>query len=678
MSVGRIASPAGPLARWAQRLTRDKADTLLLIAAALLVLAPHFGHLPPWTSAVICCVLLWRGAVTLLGRRMPPLWLLLPVSVLAMGGVYLTYRTLLGRDAGVAMLALLLAFKLLEMHARRDLFVVIFLSFFLLLTNFFYSQSILTGLFMVATVILLLTTLMTFQYTGAVPPLRHRLLAAAKIFLAAAPLAILLFFAFPRIQGPLWGLPGDARSARSGISDTMSPGSMSSLALSDEVAYRVRFFGPLPAQNQLYWRGIVLSDYDGATWTRTDRPRFQAGVANTRASVGGSALRHEVTMEPTGKRWLFALELTNPNEPMPGLRTSLSDEFEFISREPVQQRLRYQASAYLSYRLQPSLDDAQQARALRLPAGYNPRTVALAATLRRADGPAASAQAVLRMFRTQQFSYTLEPALLGRNAVDDFLFGSKAGFCEHYAGAFVVLMRAMGVPARVVTGYQGGELNPVDGYLTVRQSDAHAWAEIWVEGQGWLRVDPTAAVAPDRVNLGLGRALPQQAPFGLDGLGQLMNFRNDSNSWLAQLRFRLHAVNNAWNQWVLDYNPERQSSFLGELTAALGNWRSGLALAAVAALLLLGRTLRARVAQEPVDAVYAAFCRLMARRGMPRAPHEGPHSYARRLQAMQVPDEKKQAMQAFLKLYGALKYAAPDDEITAPAKRLAILLKRST
>jgi transglutaminase-like putative cysteine protease len=564
------------------------------------------------------------------------------------------------------------------MHARRDLFVVIFLSFFLLLTNFFYSQSILTGLSMVATVILLLATLMTFQYTGAVPPLRRRLLAAAQLFLAAAPLAVLLFFAFPRIQGPLWGLPGDARSARSGISDTMSPGSMTSLALSDEVAYRVRFFGPLPPQHQLYWRGIVLSNYDGATWTRTDRPRFRAGEANTRASVGGSALRHEVTMEPTGKRWLFALELTNPNEPMPGLRTSLSDEFEFISREPVQQRLRYQASAYLSYRLQPSLDQAQLARALRLPDRYNPRSVALAATLRQADGPAASAQAVLRMFRTQQFSYTLEPPLLGRHAVDDFLFGSKAGFCEHYAGAFVVLMRAMGVPARVVTGYQGGELNPVDGYLTVRQSDAHAWAEIWIAGQGWLRVDPTAAVAPDRVSLGLGRALPQQAPFGLDGLGQLMNFRNDSNSWLAQLRFRLHAVNNAWNQWVLDYNPERQSSFLGELTAALGNWRSGAALAAVAALLVLWRKLRARAAQEPVEAVYAAFCRLMARRGMPRAPHEGPHSYARRLQAMQAPDDKKQAMQAFLELYGALKYAAPDDEITAPAKRLAILLKRST
>ncbi|MYN07389.1 transglutaminase TgpA family protein ['Massilia aquatica' Lu et al. 2020] len=675
----RGAASAGPLARWAQRLTRDKADTLLLLAAALLVLAPHFGHLPPWTSAVICCVLLWRGAITLRGRRMPPLWLLLPVSLLAMGGVYLSFRTLLGRDAGVAMLALLLAFKLLEMHARRDLFVVIFLSFFLLLTNFFYSQSIFTGLCMVATIIVLLATLMTFQYTGAVPPLRQRLLVAGKIFLAAAPLALVLFFAFPRIQGPLWGLPGDARSARSGISDTMSPGSMTGLALSDEVAYRVRFFGPLPPQNQLYWRGIVLSNYDGSTWTRTERPRYRAGESNSRASVLGEPLRHEVTMEPTGKRWLFALELTNPNLPMPGLGAGLSDEFEFISREPVHQRLRYQASAYLSYRLQPSLDGAQLARALRLPVGYNPRTLALAATLRQPGGPADSAQAVLRMFRTQQFSYTLEPPLLGRNAVDDFLFGSKAGFCEHYAGAFVVLMRAMGVPARVVTGYQGGELNPVDGYLTVRQSDAHAWAEIWAEGQGWLRVDPTSAVAPERINQGLGRALPQQAPFGLTGLDGLMNFANDSNSWLAKLRFRALAVNNAWNQWVLDYNPDRQSSFLAELSGAFGNWRSGAALAASALLALAMLQLRKRralVPPDPVDAVYAAFCRIMARRGMARAPHEGPHSYARRLQAMAGQEDKKEAMLAFLELYGALKYAAPADEITAPAKRLAILLKR--
>lgn len=677
-------SGTAALAEWTRQLPRDKADTLLLLAAALMVLAPHFAHLPPWTSGAICAVLLWRGAITLRGKRMPPLWLLLPVSLLAMGGVFLSFRTLLGRDAGVAMLSLLLAFKLLEMHARRDLFVVIFLSFFLLLTSFFYSQSMLAGLCMAATVVLLLATLMTFQYTGAVPPLRRRLLVAGRIFLAAAPLAMLLFFAFPRIQGPLWGLPGDAAGVRSGISDSMSPGSLTGLALSDEVAFRVRFFGAVPAQNQLYWRGIVLGDYDGRTWTRGSRqrgtPQARAGQAadtGNSATVRGAPLRHEVTMEATGKRWLFALELSDPRQEMPGLSAGVSDELEFISRLPVHQRLRYQASAYLEHSLQPGLDPARQARALRLPQGFNPRALALAATLRQAGDPAASARAVLRLFRDQQFVYTLEPPLLGRDAVDDFLFGSKAGFCEHYAGAFVVLMRAMGVPARVVTGYQGGELNPVDGYLTVRQSDAHAWAEIWLAGSGWQRVDPTAAVAPERVNAGLGRALPPPAPFGMAGLGQLMNFGNGGNAWLAPLRFRLQAVNNAWNQWVLDYNPDRQRSFLAELGAAFGNWRSGAALAAAAALLLLARRLRAQAARDPGDALYAAFCAMLARRGMPRAPHEGPHGYAVRLRAMDVPGEKKAAMLAFLELYGALKYAAPAGDITVPAKKLATLLKRS-
>ncbi|CAN7499367.1 DUF3488 and transglutaminase-like domain-containing protein [Pseudoduganella sp. LjRoot289] len=662
----------GPLARWGQRLTRDKADTLLLLAAALLVLAPHFGHLPLWTSASIVAVLLWRASITLLGKRMPPLWLLLPVSVLAMAGVYLSFRTLLGRDAGVAMLALLLAFKLLEMHARRDVFVVIFLSFFLLLTNFFYSQSMLTGAAMVATIILLLATLLTFQYTGIVPPLRQRLRTAGKIFLSAAPLALLLFFAFPRIQGPLWGMPGDAHGARSGISDTMAPGSMTSLALSDEVAFRVRFHGKLPEQRQLYWRSIVLGNYDGKTWTRSARSRYR-GVSKDLARISGEGVRHEVTMEPTGKRWLFMLELTDPGLRTPGLQTAYNEELEIFSREPVLQRVRYEAMAYLDYQMQPALDEQQRERALRLPQGYNPRTLALAAQLRR-DSPAASAQAVLKMFREQKYSYTLEPPLLGRDAVDDFLFDSKAGFCEHYSGAFVVLMRAMGVPARVVTGYQGGELNPVDDYLTVRQSDAHAWAEIWLAGRGWQRVDPTAAVAPERVSLGLGRALPRQAPFGL---GALMDLRNDGNSWLGQLRFRFHAVNNAWNQWVLDYNPERQSSFLGELGDAFGNWRGAAALLAALALLWLARKLRMRAALDPVEAAYDAFCRMMAKRGMERAPHEGPHGYARRLQAMDAPEEKKAAMRAFLELYGALKYAAPAGGITAPAKQLAILLKRS-
>ena len=654
----------------AQRLSRDKADTLLLLAAALMVLAPHFAHLPPWATATVCATLLWRAAITFRGQRMPPIWLLLPISVATMAGVYASYHTLLGRDAGVTMLALLLAFKLLEMHAKRDLFVVIFLSFFLLLTNFFYSQSVLTALCMMATLTVLLTAQLSFQYTGSVPPLARRLRTALGIVALAAPLALLLFIGFPRIQGPLWGLPGDAHGARSGMSDTMAPGAVSALAMSDELAFRVRFLDPMPAQQQLYWRGIVLGDYDGRTWTRVARRRGarppQIGIV-----THGRPVRHEVTMEPTGKRWLFALELSNPEFDLPGRYVNASDELELSASSPITERLRYATSAYVDFDLQAGNRPAQIERWLELPAGYNPRTLALAQQLKQAQ-PAESARAVLRKFHDEQYVYTLEPPLLGRDAVDDFLFGSKAGFCEHYAGAFVVLMRAMGIPARVVTGYQGGELNPVDGYLSVRQSDAHAWAEIWLEGRGWRRIDPTGAVAPERIRSNLAGALPQTGPFGL---GPLINLQNDPNSWLAQLRFGIGAMNNAWNQWVLDYNPDRQRSFLEELGTAFGNARTLAGVALSAALLLWLRRQRALQPPDPLDALYLTFCQQQARHGMARAPDEGPLSYAARLRGLPASPEKHAAMDQFLDLYGALKYGgAGPDARTASLKTLKTLL----
>jgi transglutaminase-like putative cysteine protease len=656
-------------------LPRDKADTLLLLACALLVLAPHMSHLPLWTSAVVLMTLACRAAITWRGKRMPPLWLLLPVSTGAMAGVYASYHTLLGRDAGVAMLALLLAFKLLEMHARRDLFVVIFLSFFMLLTTFFYTQTMWMAAVMAATVVLLLATLMTFQYTGVVPPLARRLRQTARLFAYATPLAVVMFIAFPRIQGPLWGLPGDARGGKTGMSDTMAPGSVSALAQSEDVAFRVRFFGNPPPQGQLYWRGVVLSNFDGRTWTRASRPLYAGGesLEDLAITVDGPPLRHEITMEPTGRRWLFSLEVTSPNVDLPDGAIG-SDELELSSRQPINARLRYRARAWTDHQWQAQLDPARLARWLRLPPGYNPRTLQLAQQLQRPDNPAASAQAILALFRREQFRYTLEPPPLGRNTVDDFLFDTRAGFCEHYASAFVVLMRAMGVPARVVTGYQGGELNPVDQYMTVRQSDAHAWAEIWLPRRGWVRIDPTAAVAPERVEHNLARSLPQTAPFGLDGL---VGLRNDRNSWLSQLGFGLNALNNAWNQWVLDYNPDRQRSFLEELSFGFFNWRGAAGLAAIALLLVLMRQLRLRTAQDPVDAAYEAFCRMMAKRGWARRPEEGPRSYALRLQEMAIPEPKKAAMRSFLELYGKLKYGRPDDQNNAAAARLAALLNEA-
>ncbi|WUR14751.1 DUF3488 and transglutaminase-like domain-containing protein [[Empedobacter] haloabium] len=659
-------------------LTRDKADTLLLVVAALLVIAPHFAHLPLWTSATVCVTLFWRALLTWRGRRLPPVWLLLPVALLAMAGVWYSYRTLLGRDPGVAMLALLLAFKLLEMHARRDLFVVLFLSFFLLLTNFFYSQTMLTALGMAVTLVVLLTAQLTFQYTGAVPPLARRVRLAGKVALLATPLAALLFIGFPRIQGPLWGLPGDARSARTGISDTMAPGSMTNLALSEEVAFRVRFLDPAPAQNRLYWRGVVLSNYDGRTWTRIGGTPYRRNADGLTMALGGRAIRHEITMEASERRYLFTLELTRPDLPVPGQRVATSDELETFTLRPLQQRIRYRATAHSQYTLQADLDPALTGKWLQLPAGFNPLTLALGARLRalaqeRREGTPEIVDAVLRLLREKRFEYTLEPALLGRHSVDEFLFRTRQGFCEHFAGSFVFLMRAAGVPARVVTGYQGGEFNPVDGYVTVRQSDAHAWAEVWIAGQGWRRVDPTAAVAPERVNASLARALPAQAPFGLTGLIAL---QNDKDSWLSRLRFRINAMNNAWNQWVLDYNPERQQNFLAELWDKVGTWHTPAAAALLGLLIWGWRRLRRARAADPVQAAYARLCRQLAGHGLVPATGEGPHSLVLRVRALPLPEERKAAYAEFLELYSALRYRAlDDDERNRSAARLASLLR---
>ena len=668
----RLAKMVGPL-------TRDKADTLLLLLAAVLVLAPHFGHLPLWTSATVCLTLAWRAAITLRGSRLPPLWLLLPVSLLAMGGVYLSFRTLLGREPGVTMLTLLLTFKLLEMHARRDLFVVIFLSFFLLLTNFFYSQSILTALAMVATIIVLLAAQITFQFTGAVPPLAARLKQAGRVFLVAAPLGVLLFIGFPRIQGPLWGLPGDAASGKSGMSDTMSPGSMTSLALSEEVAFRVSFPRTAPLKQQLYWRGPVLSHYDGRTWRRIGQsqpPRAMVHLERQLGSVGPSH-PYEMTLEPGRRQFLFPLELSDPLQLLEDGTPTFTDELEQLVHASSDKRLRYGAVAHPVYIAQAKLAPEALERWLQLPQGFNPRTLRYAAqiqALRAERGDQAAIDAVLDNFR-KGFEYTLEPTRLGRDAVDEFLFDSRQGFCEHFSGAFVYIMRAAGLPARVVTGYQGGEQNPVDGYYTIRQSDAHAWSEVWLPKLGWTRFDPTAAVAPERIRTSLSETLPQEAPFGLQGLAKLAR---DQSSWLAQLRFSFGAVNNAWNQWILDYNPSRQENFLKELAAAFGNWRLLAALALAVAVFLLAKYLRTGRARDPVDAAYLAFCRQLARHGLDKAPDEGPLGLARRVRQLNLPREKIAAMTGFLELYGALKYGAPaaqrDNE---PIARLNSLLKQS-
>jgi transglutaminase-like putative cysteine protease len=664
-------TPALPLrtrvAGFAQQLARDKVDTLLLLAAALLVLAPHAGHLPPWVSALCATTLAWRAATTWRGTRLPPPRLLLPLALAAMGGIWLTYHTLLGRDAGVAMLVLLVAFKMLEMRARRDLFVVIFLCFFLLLTTFFYAQGIGSAVMMMVSTLALFSAQLSFQFTGAVPPLRRRLWLGARMVLLAMPLAALLFFVFPRIQGPLWGMPLDAGIGHTGLSNSMAPGNLSSLAQSEETAFRVRFLDPAPPQSQLYWRGVVMGEFDGRTWTQVAPQNGGQQAQGMRAGVAGRgrAVRHRVTLEPSGQRWLFALDLPDQLPQLSGNPSSMSAEQELRAAYPIDERVRYDVSSTPSYGLQADAELAGAERWLALPERYNPRALEAGAALARQPDPRQRVNAVLRAFRADSFSYTLEPPLLGRDSVDDFLYRTKAGFCEHYASAFVFLMRAAGVPARVVTGYQGGELNPVDGFLTVRQSDAHAWAEVWLAGRGWLRVDPTAAVAPERVQRSHARAR------GQDPFGQLDNFAAGRNSFLLQLRFGFAALDNRWNQWVLNYTPERQQRTIESLKAGLANWTALAAIAGAALLLALARRLGERRRIDPIDALYSALCGQLGRLGLARGADEGPNDYRERIERAHLEPRQKNAAAEFLRLYSAHKYSGQP-----PPARLAATMKK--
>jgi transglutaminase-like putative cysteine protease len=659
--------------QWLANLPRDKADIMLLLLAAAMVLAPHALHLPAWLSVTAATPLLWRAVITVRGRRQPPLRVLAPLALLGIAGVYASYGTVLGRDAGVAMLALLLALKSLEMHGRRDIFVFVFLSFFLLLANFFHTQGILSAAWMLATVIVLLAALLSAQYGSTQPRLAQRLGLLGRMLALAIPLAALLFVLVPRVDGPLWGAAQESAQARTGLSDSMQPGAIASLALSSEPVFTARFSTALPPQDQLYWRGVVLGDYDGATWTRSGAgQRAPASDQRIDIALEGPSSNYEVTLQASGQRRIFALDVPRSIERLPGNPYVVSSALEVQTIQPITSTVRYRASSQPRYRLQARLSVAQQQPWLALPADSNPRSVAWARALRgngaQALAPAAAIAAVLDHFHRAPFRYTLQPPLLGKHGVDDFLFRTQAGFCEHYAGSFVVLMRAMGIPARVVTGYQGGLRHAADNSLVVRQSDAHAWSEVWLAGRGWVRVDPTSAVAPLRTGRNLDAALPP-APSPLAAWRALAGLDGGAQGAVAAWRQQWQQAEHAWSNWVLDTTPQRQRAMLDGLknlpAAKLAFTCAVLALlSAAAGALVWWRQARQG---DPLDALYAQFCRQQARRGYSRAPHEGPHGYAARLAAGKATPEAHAAIAQFLAIYATMKYgnANPDEQFRA-------------
>ncbi len=634
-SPGPAASPAlpwdGPLSGW-------------LGVALTLAMLPHLTRLPPWLGGVFLVALLWRGLAARGRLPLPHRLLLLPITLGVGAGVLVGFGTVFGREAGVALLAAMTALKILEARSRRDGLVLVLLGYLLVMANLLSTQNLIACVHLLGVVLVLCAAQTAVVSPGVLAAPRELLRFCARLLALSAPFMVVLFLLFPRLPGPLWNLPKDATSGRTGLSEEMSPGDISRLSLSGAVAFRVSFEGEAPPQEQLYWRGPVLWLFDGRTWTRpTERA---AGGLEYRAL--GESVDYVVTLEPHGRRWLFALDLP-ARVPK---NTVVSTDFQLLRREPVDEVLRYPMRSYPSHATGP-LRPWERRMALQLPKVGNPKARELAARWREQDpDPATLAAKALAAFHDQPFHYTLTPPLLiGADSVDEFLFQSRQGFCEHYAGSFVFLMRAAGVPARVVTGYQGGERNTLGDYWIVRQADAHAWAEVWLPEMGWTRVDPTAAVAPERVGRGLFAALSDPA--------EVSFLARRGESWLRRLALGWDAVNNAWNQWVLAYGSERQQRLLAGLgLAALGG--AGLVAALLAGLGAVGLVLaglwlwRQRRGADPVTRAWKRFCARLARRGLARQAHEGPVDFVERV-AKARPDLAERA-RTIGRLYAQLRY----------------------
>jgi transglutaminase-like putative cysteine protease len=618
-------------------------DLAWLIASLVLVIAPHALRAPWWLTLLTLLLYGWRLYFVLNRAPLPSRWLVLGVAAVAMLGVWLEYRTLFGRQSGILLLMLFSGLKLLETRSHRDAAVAGFLGYFLIITNFLYTQTIPMAALACVALILITTTLIGFSAPQRA--LRDNVRTAGLLLAHAAPAALVLFLLFPRVQGPLWGLPQDAYAGMTGLSDTMSPGNLASLAQSDAIAFRAEFQGSSPPSALRYWRGPVLWNFDGRTWTLG--PNYLVDFTPPRG--GRATYRYEVVIEPHNRHWLFALETaaTLPE----GAR--LSHDGQVISNAPVRARLRYDLASVIAPEPSAGDNDGNLRRALRLPPGFNPRALALAAQWRtESAGDEAVLARAIEFLRQGRYAYTLEPALLGSHSVDDFLFVTREGFCEHFSSAFVFLMRAAGIPSRVVTGYQGGELNPVDNIITVRQSDAHAWAEVFLGQRGWVRIDPTAAAVPGRVENGLARAVPQSAALPLMMRPQL--------EWLRGVRDRWEAVAHKWNVWVLGYNPERQRELMSLAGIRDADWRSLTAalfsFLGVMTLILLAWSLRRLARPDPVQRAWRAFCQKLAKRGVERAAHEGPRDYAARA-ARAIPAARTSILRIGA-LYIGLRYGA--------------------
>lgn len=598
-----------------------RATLSALVALAALPLLPEIEL---GVSAFTACALGLGVAILIRPAFAPRPWILATLTLGGVANVLSAYGTLLGQG-GVALLLTMSALKTLEMRQDRDLRVGFLLVLFLIVTAFLFDQALSTAVMLAALLVGAIALIIELARGSGGQTWRQSLRLALLLTAQAAPLAAILFVLVPRLAAPLWELGIAPRTATTGMSDSLELGSITRLIPSDEVAFRIHFEGPAPAASELYWRGPVLWRTDGRRWEQGTRGARAAPPALREAD---GLVHYQVTLEPTAQRWLFALDLplAAPADAV------LTPDYQILADQPVAERRRYRLKSATRYAMAALPADERQA-ALQIPPGVTPRLRELAASLSLPNAdPGSVVQRALGFFREQPFYYSLTPPPLGEQAVDRFLFETRRGYCEHFASSFALLMRLAGVPARILLGYLGGEHNPLGGHYLVRQSDAHAWAEVWLEGRGWTRADPTAVIPPERIESAATLAwLTREAPvrFRLlegSGIGQRLGRS------LSQL---VDAVNTGWHLWVLAYSTERQGTLLRSLGFGVVQ-HAGLVAGAVigSGLFILGLSgfLQWRTAREPDPAqrLFTRFCRLLARHGVARSQGEGPLDYARR------------------------------------------------
>jgi transglutaminase-like putative cysteine protease len=619
------------------------------LAAMAFSMTPHVPYLPVWVTAIFVLCAGSRWYIEKRRWRLPQPWIRIGLALLCFLAILFSYEQISGVGPGSALLGVMGSLKLLETRVRRDQYVLLFISIFMIMASLLREQHLWSLPYLLIGVTVTMTAWLRMSQARTVN-LRQNLAGSSRLLLYAAPVAIAMWILFPRLATPFWAVPIDTSGGVSGLSDSMSPGDVSTLSLSDSVAFRVRFEDQVPPPNLRYWRGLVLNRFNGRTWTGrepTVDPR-----ATSKIAVSGAPLRYQITLEPTRQHWVFALDM-----PIAwNLRQSfMGPEQQLASTLPIDQRVAYNAVSHVSYKTEPDLSSFAHSWFTRLPEDRNRRSIALAREMRAAArSDERFIESVMKKFHDEEFYYTLQPPALGRDPVDQFLFDSRRGFCEHYASAFAVMMRAAGIPARIVLGYQGGELNPMGNYLIVRQSDAHAWTEVWLPRIGWRRLDPTAAVAPERIDAGMSASMfgAVGASWGLDAPA----------AWLHQLTLSWDAVNAKWNDWILGYGPENQKRFLEWLGMSKPDLQKMLftLLAFMTAGTILISTILIRRNRPPRPDPAAVLYRQFTRRaGLPLRRGETPYDYARRLhqQSSLQPD----SIDTVTSLYLAARYSTPDD-----------------